>query len=386
VDAKAVFKRSARRASRSHALAGGVGILERVARPLPGVLPVLTYHRIDEPERSPELYPGLIGATPEEFDEQMRFLSSRYRPLSLEELLAIRRGEAALPPRAVMVTFDDGYRSVAEHAWPIMRRHGVPLTLFVPTAYPGDPGKAFWWDRLWSALGREDAVVSTPLGDLPVRTPAERLSAYRRLRGHAKSLPHERAMAIVDDLCRGSGAEPRPRSVLGWDELRGLAAEGVAIGSHSRTHPLLDKVTSAEAGAEIRDSLGDLERELGPTPRVFAYPGGGVNSGAASVLEEEGVELAFLASRGLNDLSRPEWLRLRRINVGRSSGLTGIRLQLLPQWARIQRARRGKVHVFLTRSGLGRRTQRARLGALGVSSGPLPRRLTSDGREDNDEQ
>jgi peptidoglycan/xylan/chitin deacetylase (PgdA/CDA1 family) len=377
-----MLKRSARRASRSPALSRAVGLMERAARPVFGVLPILTYHRVDEPERSPELYPGLIGATPAEFDEQMRFLSSAHRPLSLLELLAIRRGEAPLPPRAVMVTFDDGYRSVAEHAWPIMQRHGVPLTLFVPTAFPSDPSRAFWWDRLWSALGTEDEVVSTPLGDLPVRTPAERLSVYRRLRGHVKSLPHERAMAIVDDLCRGSGAEPRPRSVLGWDELRRLAGEGVAIGSHSCTHPLLDKVTQAEAGAEIRESLRDLERELGPTPRVFAYPGGGVNSGAASVLEEEGVELAFLASRGLNDLSRPDWLRLRRINVGRSSGLTGIRLQLqlLPQWARIRRLKERKVHFFLTKPGLGSRARRGRLSARSGSAASRDGGQISDGK------
>ena len=386
MDARAVLKRSARRASRGPALARAVGILERGARPLPGLLPVLTYHRVDEPERSPELYPGLIGATPEEFDEQMRFLSSFHRPLSLSELLAIRRGEALPPPRAVMVTFDDAYRSVAEHAWPIMQRHGVPLTLFVPTAYPGDPGKAFWWDRLWSALGREDPFVSTPLGDLPVRTPAERLRTYRRLRAYLKSLEHERAVAIVADLSGSSGAEAPGPSVLDWDELRRLAAEGVAIGSHSRTHPLLHKVGRAEASREIRDSLGDLEREIGPTPRVFAYPGGGVDRGVATVLEEEGFELAFLTRRGFNDLSRPDWLRLRRINVGRSSALTGIRLQLLPQWAIIQRVREGNVHVFLTKPGLGSRARRARLGALGVSSGPLPQRLISDGREDHHER
>jgi peptidoglycan/xylan/chitin deacetylase (PgdA/CDA1 family) len=369
-----VLKLSARRASRSPALARAVGMLERAARPVPGLLPVLTYHRVDEPERSPELYPGLIGATPAEFDEQMRFLSSFYRPLSLTELLAIRRGEAPLPLRAVMVTFDDGYRSVAEHAWPIMQRHGVPLTLFVPTAYPGDPGAAFWWDRLWSALGREAPVLSTPIGDLPVRTPAERLRTYRRLREHLKSLEHERAMAIVAELGGGSGATAPATSVLGWEELRRLAADGVAIGSHSRTHPLLNKVAGAEAGREILDSLGDLEREIGPTPRVFAYPGGGVDRGVATVLEEEGFELAFLTRRGLNDLSRPDWLGLRRINVGRSSGLTGIRVQLLPQWARIQRMREGKVHVF-TNHGLGERTERVRLDANSASHRPvLPER------------
>jgi peptidoglycan/xylan/chitin deacetylase (PgdA/CDA1 family) len=377
-----VLKRSARRASRSPALSWSVDILERGAPPVSGVLPILTYHRVDEPERSPELYPGLIGATPAEFDDQMRVLSSVYRPLSLLELLAIRRAEAPLPPRAVMVTFDDGYRSVAEHAWPIMQRHGVPLTLFVPTAYPGDPTRAFWWDRLWSALGTADVAVSTFLGDLPVRTPAERLSTYRRLRAHLKSLPHERAMALVHGLCSGSSADAQVASVLGWDELRRLAGDGVAIGSHSRTHPLLDKVTRAEAGAEIRDSLGDLEREIGPSPRVFAYPGGGVNSGLATVLEEEGVELAFLASRGLNDLSRPDWLRLRRINVGRSSGLTGIRLQLqlFPQWARIRRLKERKVHFFLTKPGLGSRARRGRLSARSGSAASRDGGQISDGK------
>ena len=176
-------------------------------------------------------------------------------------------------------------------------------------------------------------------------------------------------MAIVADLSGGSGAAAPAPSVLGWEALRRLAADGVAIGSHSRTHPLLNKVAHAEASREILDSLGDLEREIGPTPRVFAYPGGGVDRGVAAVLEEEGFELAFLTRRGLNDLSRPDWLRLRRINVGRSSGLTGIRLQLLPQWARIQRMREGKIHVFLTKPGLGDRGERVRLGAqLSVSS------------------
>ncbi|MGH3113709.1 MAG: polysaccharide deacetylase family protein, partial [Gaiellaceae bacterium] len=199
-----------------------MGILERAARPLPGVLNVLTYHRVDEPEDVPELYPGLNGATPDEFEEHMRFLASSCRTLSLSELLAVRRGEAPLPSHAVLVTFDDGYRSVAEHAWPIMRRHGVPLTLFVPTAYPGRPGNAFWWDRLWSALEGKHA------------TPGERLRTYRRLRAHVKSLPHEQAMAYVDELGGGAGAGNGRPSVLDWDELRRLAAEGVALGPHSR--------------------------------------------------------------------------------------------------------------------------------------------------------
>jgi peptidoglycan/xylan/chitin deacetylase (PgdA/CDA1 family) len=353
--------RSARRASGTRTFSHAVGLLERAGRPLPGVLHVLTYHRVDEPERAPELYPGLIGATPGEFEEHMRFLASSCRPLTLLELLAVRRGEAPLPPHAVLVTFDDAYRSVAEHAWPIMRRHGVPLTLFVPTAYPGLGGNVFWWDRLWSALEGRYA------------TPDERLRAYRRLREHVKSLPHDEAMAYVDGLSGEPGGETRP-SVLDWDELRGLAAEGVALGPHSRTHPLLDKVSRAEADEEVLGSLGDLEREVGPTPRVFAHPGG-AGEGMTSLLEEQGFELAFLTRRGVNDVTRADWLRLRRINVGRSFGLAGIRVQLLSQWARIQRMTDRKAHAFHARPGPDGREQRvtprARRTALGGFSARL---------------
>jgi peptidoglycan/xylan/chitin deacetylase (PgdA/CDA1 family) len=70
-------------------------------------------------------------------------------------------------------------------------------------------------------------------------------------------------------------------------------------------------------------------------PRVFAYPGGGVSPEVRRALEQAGFELAFLTQRGTNDLRRGDWLRLRRINVGRASGLPLLRAQLLPWWSRI---------------------------------------------------
>lgn len=335
MEGKALLKRTASSAVRRPAFTRFVGLLERATKPQAGALAVLTYHRVDEPERRPFLYPGMISATPAEFEEQMAFLARSHRLLSLAELLAVRRGEVPLPQRSVMVTFDDAYRDVAEHAWPIMRRHGVPLTVFVPTAYPDAEGRSFWWDRLYASLADRGSFVSTPLGELPVATEQDRLRAFRRLREHVKSLPHERAMELVGDLT-GDRDPAATSAVLGWEELRRLAAEGVQLAPHSHTHPLLDKLPRAEARREIRRSLDELEREIGPTPRAFAYPGGGFDEEIAAELEEQGFELGFLTRRGANDLRRADWLRLRRINVGRTSGLSLIRLQLLPQWTRVQ--------------------------------------------------
>lgn len=346
-----VLRHPAARVARSPAFEAFVRLLERAALPRAGALAVLTYHRVDEPGSKPFLYPGLIGATPAEFEEHMRFLAERYRPVSLAELLAVRRGELPLPSRAVMVTFDDGYRDVAEHAWPVMQRYDVPLTLFVPTAFPAEPDRLFWWDRLYGALGGAGAVVSTPLGELRVASEPERIRAFRALRDHVKSLPHERGMALVDELAGDSGAPAPGPAVLAWDELRRLASEGVALAPHSRTHPLLDRVPPDEARREVRESLADLEREIGPTPRVFAYPGGGYDDGLARLLAEEGFEIAFLTSRGTNDLGRADWLRLARINVGRASGLPLVRLQLL---RRPGRPKNSTVQVRSAMIGSGR--------------------------------
>ena len=328
------LRRSASVAARGKAFAWLVAGLERAARPHPHLLAVLTYHRVDDPSASPLLYPGLISAPPAEFEEQMGFLASQCRPISLAELRAVRCGEARLEPRSVVVTFDDGYRDFAEHAWPILKRQGIPVTLFVPTAYPGDPHKAFWWDRLYGALvstGPRGPIV-TSVGELPLATEAERLQAFRRLRGHVQALSHEEAMGLVDEVCAALAAPTPDSSVLGWPELRALAADGVVLAPHSRSHPLLDRLPRGAVRDEIVGSLEDLEREIGVAPPVFAYPGGAQDGYVARILEEAGFELAFATTRGTNDLRRADWLRLRRINVGRASGLPLVRAQLLPWW------------------------------------------------------
>jgi peptidoglycan/xylan/chitin deacetylase (PgdA/CDA1 family) len=95
---------------------------------------------------------------------------------------------------------------------------------------------------------------------------------------------------------------------------------------------LLDRVPVEVAREEIVGSLEDLEREVGGRPRVFAYPGGGESPEVVRILEDEKFELAFSTERGTNDVRAADWLRLRRINVGRASVVPLVRAQLLPRW------------------------------------------------------
>jgi peptidoglycan/xylan/chitin deacetylase (PgdA/CDA1 family) len=146
-------------------------------------------------------------------------------------------------------------------------------------------------------------------------------------------------MAVVDEVVERLGEAPPGRPVLDWNELRGLAAEGVTLAPHTRTHPLLNRVSIADAEAEVVGSHADLERELGAAPRVLAYPSGACSDPIAELLGRCGFELAFTIMRhGVNRVPGCDWLRLRRINVSRSLPLPLLRTSLLPVAARVATA------------------------------------------------
>jgi peptidoglycan/xylan/chitin deacetylase (PgdA/CDA1 family) len=301
------------------------------------VFDVLVYHRIGDPAERSGLDPALISATPEAFEAQMAYLAARRNVLSLDDLLEVRRGRTRLPPRSVLVTFDDGYRDFATHAWPALRRHGVPATLFVPTDYPDRPERAFWWDRLYAAISLSPST-SMHVGSetLPLRDDAHRRRAFRLVSREVEALGWKRAMALVDEVESQLGARAPRGAVLGWDELRRLVGEGLAVAPHTRSHPLLHRLDPALLENEIRGSAAELRRHLGASPPAFAYPGGGHSDAVVACAERAGFEIAFTTGRGANELARCDWLRLRRTNVGARSSLALVRAQLL----RRPRARR----------------------------------------------
>lgn len=336
-----LVKRALSFAALGAAFAKFITLLEQAGAGRPNLLGVLTYHRVERPDAQLALSPGLISATPEAFDQQMSYLAANHHVVSVPELLDVYQNGTVLPPRSVMVTFDDAYCDFAEHAWPILKRYRLPVTLFVPTAFPDRPEQTFWWDRLYQALRNTDRRdnLDTPLGRLSLATATQRVQTFKRLRDYVKTMPHVEAMAWLDQICDELGTSRPEHSVLGWDMLRQLASEGVTVGAHTRSHPLMNRISPEEAQAEAVGSLRDLEREIGPVPPIFAYPSGGFNDEVVRVLEREGFALAFTTGRGINDLRDADRLRLRRINVGRRATLAVLRAQLLPWSVYLQRWR-----------------------------------------------
>lgn len=315
-------------AAESQMLARCLAPLEQLDARRGNLLRVLTYHRVCDPQ--PGVY-GRVTVTPREFQRQMAFLAAQYRVISMADLLKAYRNDESLPPRAVLITFDDAYTDFATAAWPILQRYDLPVTLFVPTAFPDCPERIFWWDWLYYALSttQQTDTIETPCGPLALATTAQREQAFSQLRGYVKSQAHAVAMDWVQQFCSQLDVAPPPHAVLSWQALRELASAGVTLGAHTQTHPMMDRLSPWEMEREAAGSRCDLEQQIGSAPPIFAYPSGGLNHQAVCAVQNAGFALAFTTQRGINRWAETEHLQICRINVGQHTTLTLLRTQLV---------------------------------------------------------
>lgn len=329
------LRQSAFIAANSSAFGAVLSVLDKVSVARQGVLAVVTYHRVDEAKQTPHLYPGLISADPKRFENHLDMLGDVSEIVSMEQVILASRGEIALPPRSVLITFDDACDDFEKYAWPALRTRGMPATVFVPTAFPGQPDRRFWWDRLFQAVwhGTGSDIVA-PCGRFELASDQQRTQAFKTIRDYVKRLEHGPAMRFIDKLVEQQNAPSPPRSVLDWDRLRALARQGVTLAAHTQTHPLLTRISPEEAQKEISGSRDDLKREIGDAPPVFAYPGGEWNLDVARIVREEGFELAFTVHRGINDLKTADPFSLNRINIGQKTSTQILRAQLMAGWWR----------------------------------------------------
>lgn len=253
-----------------------------------GRLRVLGYHGVDDPAA---------------FEAQLRHLVERYRPVSSSEVAAAARGEATLPPRAVWVTFDDGYRSVVEHAADALARHGVRATLFV---CPGviATGGLHWWDVAELAERRGIAAdVPGPAG----------LGVVARLK-RLHDVERRRWVEHLSDAVETEQAEPW-RRVCGETDLRRWRDAGHDLGNHTWDHPLLPRVERDDAVEQVeRAHRWLVERGLlGPEP-AFAHPNGDVDTRVLPALRDLGYELVVEFDHRL-DRRRPAAYSVSRLRI-----------------------------------------------------------------------
>lgn len=260
-----------------------------------GALPILMYHHV-----SPA--PGLVTVSPENFHRQMAALArGGYRTAGLEAVADLLAGRP-LPPKTVVLTFDDGYFDNWHHAYPILKEFGFRAVVFLITGW---------------------------LGDGPVRTAGETPS-------------HRECMARVQGAC--------PSDVmLRWSEVEAMAADGtVEFHSHTHTHTRWDRQVSdpgirrERLAEDLHASRTALARQLGNASPHLCWPQGYHDSDYRDVARQQGFSYLYTVTRG-SCLPTSDPLQIPRIVVKDRGGLwltTRLGIYRQPWLARVYAAAR----------------------------------------------
>jgi peptidoglycan/xylan/chitin deacetylase (PgdA/CDA1 family) len=198
---------------------------------LPGLsaIPILTYHKVDERWEW-----GGTRTTPRQFATQMSWLKEEgYRSIPTSEVARLVTGGKRPLPKSVGITFDDGYESIYQNVFPVMKNLGFVGTVFLVTDYVG---KSNSWD--------------VNLG--------------------GRKFHH-----------------------LSWFQIKKMAEAGWEFGSHSASHPDLTKIPEADVLRELQRSKEAIEKELGKPCVLLSYPFGRYDEKVQALAKQAGYQGAF---------------------------------------------------------------------------------------------
>jgi len=284
-------------------------------------LTILIYHRV-LPARD-ALLPDILDA--EAFAAQLELIRDCFQVMPLAQAVEeLRHGN--LPARSACLTFDDGYADNLTVALPILQRFRMHATFFVATDYL-DGGRMFN-DTVIEAVrhapsGQYD-LRDLNLGCYQFQSLQDRIGAIRDILPEVKYLPFLVRNQYVADIAKRLGGASLPdHLMLSTEQLRTLHDAGMEIGAHTASHPILARLSDAEAKDDILRGKEHLERLLSTKIRLFAYPNGRPGTDYLAVHIQMLRELGFIgavstasgvATRGTDPFQLPRfspWSRNR---------------------------------------------------------------------------
>jgi len=282
---------------------------------------VLMYHRFSADDASNRVSVEL-------FDRQLSELKDNFIVQPLSHICDYLRAGKAVPHNSIALTIDDGYDDFYQYAFPILKKHDLPATLYV-TADFVDRKLWLWPDKIAYMLkstGAKSLIHTHPDNTsrtLSLLTSADRVSAWSVLNEHCLTIGHEERQQFLDQLAHNLavtiGTEPEPDyAPMSWSAVRELSENGIEIGAHSRTHPVLSNLDRDRLWQEIHGSKIRIEQFISSPVTAFCYPNGrreDYNDLVKQVVIESGFSTATVAFH-----DKAVWqdlFEIRRYGVGR---------------------------------------------------------------------
>ncbi len=261
---------------------------------------ILSYHRVvtdfaEEAKRS--LY--TLNIEQQTFRRHLEVLQESHDVVSLDEALSVLDETQKAARDVAVVTFDDGYRDVYQHAFPVLRDLRIPAVVYVPSGFIGT-GRRLGHDRLFAALRRmrergigpmavgagnpgERWLIDALEGYAPPEVALERLIARHPTPGLLRL-----ADALDDRLGLSAYRPPEGELPMTWEMLREMEDSGIVAGAHTAEHTVLTNQRLDDARREIALCKAALEKGLRRPVKHFAYCNGYYSAGVAQALKAEG--------------------------------------------------------------------------------------------------
>ena len=276
---------------------------------------ILSYHRVLK--SSDHLFPEIVDV--ESFENHLEVLTNYFNVIPLHEAIKLM-AVGKLPCRAVSITFDDGYRDNVDNALPLLKKWGVTATFFISTGFFKTKKK--WKDIVIEAKRNTTKhMIDLSEFDLPIlqlSTCTEKYSAIGHILPKIKNKKPNERLIISKSIASKLGSNISVELMMDESGVITLAENGMDIGGHTVTHPILSSLEAGESMAEIHDGIGVLEKIINNKISLFAYPNGrpdfDYNLEHVETLKKAGIQAAVSTAWGYADKSN-DLFQLPRMGV-----------------------------------------------------------------------
>lgn len=275
------------------------------------------FHRVN-PERDPLWDP----MDPKLFEQCIRFITKKYRVVSLEEF--VLSGKVSKDPaKMASILFDDGYKDNIEYALPILEKYKCPASFYVVTNCidKNTPPWTHILEYLFQRTQKKELHINTDafppyLQNCKWKNEKEKLIYVKRAKPFFYTLPYEKRQAILKQIQASFDDVELPGIMMNWQDLRQLHNAGYTIGSHTHTHSMLGTIENAGlVRNELSMSAARLKEELGFFPITVSYPIGSYNETTMRLSKEAGYKIGLAVKQAVYDQSTDDLFEIPRIEL-----------------------------------------------------------------------
>ena len=264
-----------------------------------GAIKIITYHAVDE-------FPNYIDLfmAPEKFEAQMKYIHTHYDIITLEEAVNIIETRRSIPQNAIVITFDDGYKDNYHTVYPIIKRYGLPMTIFISSDYIKSGMPTFVYATivlLENAKNKLLDLSNYDLGKFMLDNAASKEQAILEIDRYSKMLRFDQRQQLLQEIISKVGLNGEKHilidKMLTWENISEMSHNLVSFGSHTCRHPNLTHLGSEDLHHELVRSKQSIEKKIHKEVKYFAYPYGGkdaLNDSVKQHVKEAGYEAAFV--------------------------------------------------------------------------------------------